>query len=149
MKQISKIIITLALIYFPSCSSSNTVSNNYNYRIDYFVEGGFTGMTKGVTVISNGTAKFWQKFRNVSTLKQDSIMLNESQLNSLENLLQDSTIFTCNINNSGNITTTIIIKCNNLSNKISFPGTEPPDYIPENLTEIITKIKNLYSLRKD
>lgn len=143
----ASVIILAAVI---SCSTINNSKLSGNeYQIDYSVGGGFTGLTNGITINSNGEVKFWQRIAAGSLKQKDSLRLNDNQLRTFNKSLQDSSIFTYKFNNTGNITTTLAIKSDELTNKISFKGTEPPVNMPENLIELINKIKKLYSRGKD
>jgi hypothetical protein len=150
MKHYFSVVTILILTLISSCSSSNSswTSSDY-YRIEYYVGGGFTGLTKGITITSGGGANFWQSIGTDSLVQQDSLELTEEQLESFGKTLQDSSIFSYKFNNPGNITTVLNIKFNKHSNKIAFEGTKPPATMPEKLNELINKIKNLYNRRKD
>ena len=137
------IIIFFVSICLYSCSSSSDVSNNQNFKIDYYTMGGFAGRSSGFTINSNGKVHFWNGATAANRAIKDSTNLDKDAINKIAGLLQDSTIYSYNYLDKGNLTSVLKINSDNGINSISYSGTVPPKEFPKQIKSLINELNKV------
>ena len=144
MRQVIYLIMSV-IIVFPLFSCSNTYSSltNVNFRIDFYSGGGFTGVESGITISSQGWAKFWKK--NLNSLRQttDSVAIPSDQMARITNLMKNPKIFSYDNKYAGNYTTYLVLAQDIQFNQISFNDSEPPSNMPDVIKDLISEIKTI------
>ncbi len=128
---------------FFSCSHPYSSLTNVNFRIDFYSGGGFTGVESGITISSQGWAKFWKK--NLNSLRQttDSVAIPSDKMLRITNLMTNPKIFSYNNKYTGNYTTYLVLAQDIQFNKISFNDSELPSNMPDVIKDLITEIKEI------
>jgi len=137
------IIIFFASLYLLSCSSSSDVSKDKVFQIDYYTSGGFAGKSNGFTIYSNGKVYYWNGITAVNRTLTDSTVLDKDAINKISELIQDSTIYSYNYQDKGNLTSILKINSENKTNSITFSGTVPPERFPEQIKSLILELNKV------
>ena len=139
----SAIMFCIIVLSFDSCSQPYTSLTNLNYRIDFYSGGGFTGVESGITISSQGWAKFWKK--NLNSLRQttDSVAIPINKMVKITNLMTNPKIFSYDNKYAGNYTTYLVLARDIQFNQISFNDSEPPSNMPDVIKDLITEIKKI------
>jgi len=134
------ILISLSIF---SCTCSSDISQERNFKIEYYTIGGVTGRSDGITIFSDGRLNHWNGFTIANRTVTDSIKVNEDEINKFSKLLEDTTIFTYHYREKGNLTKVITINTNNRANSISYPETVLPKEFPQQIKTLITELDKL------
>ncbi len=139
----SVIMFCMIVLSFDSCSQPYTSLTNLNYRIDFYSGGGFTGVESGITISSQGWAKFWKK--NLNSLRQttDSVAIPSNMMKKITDLMKNPELFSYNNKFAGNYTTYLVLVQDIQFNQISFNDSEPPSNMPDVIKDLITEIKKI------
>lgn len=135
-------VISLTL-HFYSCGNSTDLAKIQNYKIDYYTTGGVTGRSDGLTINSEGQLKFWNGITITNRTITDSLKIDNEDMAKLSNLLADSTIYSFNHHEPGNLTTVLKVTSDFGSNTISFPGTITGGSFPHKIKELIVELNEL------
>ncbi len=144
MRQLIYLIMSIMIVFsFFSCSHPYSSLTNVNFRIDFYSGGGFTGVESGITISSQGWAKFWKK--NLNSLRQttDSVAIPSDKMLRITNLMTNPKIFSYNNKYTGNYTTYLVLAQDIQFNKISFNDSELPSNMPDVIKDLITEIKEI------
>ena len=142
-KLILLIILSMVLFSIDSCSQSYNSLTNYNFRIDLYSGGGFTGVENGITISSEGWAKYWKS--NLNSLRQmtDSISIPSGNMKEIIKLMKKPEIFSYQNRYSGNYTTYLVLLHDIQFNQISFNGSDLPSNMPNAIKDLIAKINSI------
>ena len=135
--------IFLASLCLFSCSSSSDVAQKNKFKIDYFTSGGVTGRSSGFTIYADGKVHFWNGATAANKSITDSTQVDDDIINKISDLLQDSTIFSYNYQDKGNLTSIIKINSNENMNDISYSGNIPPQEFPVELKNLISELNKV------
>lgn len=135
--------VLFASLYLFACSCSSEISNKGNFKIDYYTNGGFAGRSNGFTIYSNGKVHFWNGATAANRAITDSISLDEDAIHKIYELLQDSTIYSYNYQDRGNLTSVLKINSNDNTNSISYSGAVPPEKFPKQLKSLIYELNKV------
>ena len=133
----------LISLYIFSCTCSSDISQERNFKIDYYTIGGVTGRSDGITVFSDGRLNHWNGFTVANRTVTDSVKVSEDEINKFSKLLEDSTIFTYHYREKGNLTTVITINTNKHSNSISYADRVLPKEFPNQIKNLIIELNKL------
>ncbi|MHB8580305.1 MAG: hypothetical protein ACYDA4_10675 [Ignavibacteriaceae bacterium] len=133
----------MIVLSFDSCSQTYSSLTNINFRIDFYSGGGFTGVESGITISSQGWAKYWKK--NLNSLRQttDSVAIPSDKMVRITNLMTNPKIFSYDNNYSGNYTTYLVLTQDIQFNQISFNESELPSNMPDVIKDLISEIKTI------
>ena len=146
MQQLFKFAaISILLLSYISCSSNIQYITDDNFRVEYFLGGGFTGIQSGLTIFSDGTVKLWRKILKSSRQITDSLKLSDEQFLQLNETINDSEFFSYHNKFSGNYTTYLTVTKGIQVNQISFNGSDLPADMPASIKDLISEIKTIYT----
>ena len=131
------------LVLLTSCSAPKQTINEQSFKVELFSSGGFAGTASGVTVTSDGWARFWNGRSAILQSVVDSMKLSEETRSRISSLLSQEENFTLNSQTVGNMTTTLLMQSGQKSNRVSFVGEEPPATFPNSTKELITELRHL------
>ncbi len=100
-------------------------------------------MESGVTIYSNGTAKFWERRPNSTSTVKDSLKLEDEKIKVFDQIMKNPKIFIYKNTYIGNYTTHLILTSNENSNDISFNASDLPENMPKIFSDLITSIKKI------
>lgn len=133
----------LALFLLSSCSAPKQTTEEQSFNVELFSSGGIAGTASGVTVASDGWARFWQGRSAVLKTVTDSVKLHDETRNRVLSFLTNEENFSVRSQSVGNMTTTLMMQLGQKNNRISFVGEEPPASFPDATKRLILELRNL------
>ena len=143
MKLRIKNVIFLSLLAALGCSSSRQVPVKQNFDIQYYTAGGISGMFDGMTVTSDGWAKFWTGRSVVLSVITDSSRVSQGQLKRISEILNADELFTLQLSSTGDVFSVLSMRRDGKTNIIKFPGVQPPDSAPKELQSLLNELKQI------
>lgn len=142
-KLILLIILSMVLFTIDSCSQSYNSLTNFDFRIDLYSGGGFTGAETGITISSEGWAKYWKS--NLNSLRQmtDSVAIPKANMEEIIRLMKKPEIFSYQNKFSGNYTTYLVLLHDIQVNQISYNGSDLPINMPKAIKDLIAIINSI------
>jgi hypothetical protein len=142
-KLILLILSSILLLSFESCSQSYNSLTNFYFRIDLYSGGGFTGVENGITISSEGWAKYWKRSLNSLRQMTDSIAIPRSNMEEIIRLIKKPEIFSYQNKFTGNYTTYLVLLNDIQFNQISFNSSDLPSNMPIAIKDLIAKINSI------
>lgn len=137
------LLLTACLL--SSCTSSRQCAPEDAYRIEYFTGGGFTGFEQGTTLECSGRLIFWERRPGSGQQIKDSLLLHSTDRKKFDTLMNDSSLFTYAKQESGNLTTTLILSKGEKTTRVAWPTSSAlPADLPASMQAIITEITSVH-----
>jgi hypothetical protein len=140
--------IFLFLLSVPCCSSNKEISSKsgeslLDYNIILGEGGGFTGNHDGYYIDSLGLVKSYSGITFSKSKMNDIGQLSIAQINEINNLFQ--TIKDKKYNETGNMTSYLVLTKNNYELRFSWIGTAPDNNAPPELLSFYQKVNDIIS----
>jgi len=146
-------IAFLALLIIPACSSSEKMSGAQiqsdllDYNIILSKGGGFTGNYQGYIIDSTGVVNSFEGIIMLNAQKVYKGTLSKEQINEINKLFP--TILKTSYNESGNMTTSILLNKENTEINFSWPGVVPDKIVPAELVQFYERINKIINHLKE
>ena len=139
---ITSIILLISLCGL-NCSSSKPEEGTNKFEIQYYTVGGIGGLSEGLTVTSDGWAKFWSGATAFSAVVKDSIKIVDEKLKVISEIINSEELFNYQHSSKGNISTVLTLHRGRTSHTIMFGGVQPPESAPVEFKKLINQLHQI------
>ncbi len=140
----SGILILLCLAAL-SCGNSKHATVERDLRIDFYSYGGIAGTASGVTLTGDGWVKKWTGRTASLRSVHDSVQVDSQQLARIDSLAASKELSALQSDQTGNLTTVLVVQREGKSHQVSFSGGEAPDSFPQSTRDLISELRKLES----